>query len=486
MARRRYNNHLCREGERQEMNMRAICPGLVGSLSILISAACFGQECDSIGPDAYLGGIPAIANYSAIAGWESVSFGTIVCNIGDAEVDFVHNTNRHPIIGFNVYRLKTTSGVARFDQVGQGWLFHEFLALSNAQCCSDCQPTNGSTLGIHCSSPDSASITGQTARLGPRWQVNAFTGEFVMPFANPPVSGNQRRVEMRIEDIEPTAGGTRYFAEQFVIAPDDAQAGNGLNNATWREMAVTGSGSAWTFSLLGGSHPGEPILEAWRSARPDVELIEISVPDEGRFVLGVEVTPLEDGNYSYQYTLYNANSHRAARSVAIAARPITEVTQPEFRDVDYRGGDGENNTNVDGADWPFARTATEIRWDGPTYQQNANGNALRFGTAYRFGFVANAPPARGRLELGLFRLGSPDSVVVDVPAPRSFRVGDLNCDGTVNNFDIDAFVAALSDPAAYEAQYPDCDRMLADINADGLVNNFDIDLFVVCVANGGC
>lgn len=63
-------------------------------------------------------------------------------------------------------------------------------------------------------------------------------------------------------------------------------------------------------------------------------------------------------------------------------------------------------------------------------------------------------------------------------------VGDLNCDGLVNNFDINAFVIALSDPALYQEMYPGCDRNNADINGDGLVNNFDIDPFVALLAGG--
>jgi len=56
--------------------------------------------------------------------------------------------------------------------------------------------------------------------------------------------------------------------------------------------------------------------------------------------------------------------------------------------------------------------------------------------------------------------------------------GDLNCDGVVNNFDIDPFVLALTDPAGYALRFPNCNRMLADINGDGVVDNFDIDPFV--------
>ncbi|MGE0481326.1 MAG: kelch repeat-containing protein [Phycisphaerae bacterium] len=64
------------------------------------------------------------------------------------------------------------------------------------------------------------------------------------------------------------------------------------------------------------------------------------------------------------------------------------------------------------------------------------------------------------------------------------RVGDLNCDGIVNNFDIDPFVLALTDPAAYAAAYPGCDSLSGDVNGDGVLNNFDIDPFVQCLTNG--
>ena len=61
----------------------------------------------------------------------------------------------------------------------------------------------------------------------------------------------------------------------------------------------------------------------------------------------------------------------------------------------------------------------------------------------------------------------------------SYPIGDLNCDGLINSFDIDPFVLALSDAVAYASAFPDCDYMLADINEDGYVNSFDIDPFVV-------
>lgn len=56
--------------------------------------------------------------------------------------------------------------------------------------------------------------------------------------------------------------------------------------------------------------------------------------------------------------------------------------------------------------------------------------------------------------------------------------GDMNCDGFVNNFDIDGFVLALTDPDGYAQLYPNCDIERGDVNGDGDVNNFDIDGFV--------
>lgn len=58
-------------------------------------------------------------------------------------------------------------------------------------------------------------------------------------------------------------------------------------------------------------------------------------------------------------------------------------------------------------------------------------------------------------------------------------LGDMNCDGQVNNFDIDGFVLRVVDPAGYFALYPDCPDGNGDIDGSGQVDNFDIDPFVV-------
>ena len=66
---------------------------------------------------------------------------------------------------------------------------------------------------------------------------------------------------------------------------------------------------------------------------------------------------------------------------------------------------------------------------------------------------------------------------------RSGLVGDMNCDGMVNNFDIDPFVLGLTNPAGYMAAFPNCNISNGDVNADGAFNNFDIDPFVMLLTH---
>lgn len=77
-----------------------------------------------------------------------------------------------------------------------------------------------------------------------------------------------------------------------------------------------------------------------------------------------------------------------------------------------------------------------------------------------------------------FTVNSPSAGIYD---NQFLLVGDLNCDGAVNNFDIDAFIMALLDPLGHSTLYPNCNRLHGDVNRDGVLNNFDIDAFVNCI-----
>jgi hypothetical protein len=77
--------------------------------------------------------------------------------------------------------------------------------------------------------------------------------------------------------------------------------------------------------------------------------------------------------------------------------------------------------------------------------------------------------------------GFPSSIDVNTFATPAL-LGDLNCDGVVNFGDIDPFVLALSDPAAYQGAYPNCNVLNGDCNGDTYVDFGDIDPFVALLS----
>jgi len=63
-------------------------------------------------------------------------------------------------------------------------------------------------------------------------------------------------------------------------------------------------------------------------------------------------------------------------------------------------------------------------------------------------------------------------------------LGDTDCSGATNFDDINPFVAALVDRAAYEARYPNCRWLNGDCNGDGSVDFDDINPFVALLVHG--
>lgn len=60
---------------------------------------------------------------------------------------------------------------------------------------------------------------------------------------------------------------------------------------------------------------------------------------------------------------------------------------------------------------------------------------------------------------------------------------DMNCDGVVDGQDLEPFLLAMDDPAAYQAAYPDCAISQADADCDGDVDTADLDR-LFCLIDG--
>jgi C1A family cysteine protease len=69
--------------------------------------------------------------------------------------------------------------------------------------------------------------------------------------------------------------------------------------------------------------------------------------------------------------------------------------------------------------------------------------------------------------------------LADIGADEFVKVvGDLNCDGVVDFADINPFVAALSSPPGYFAEYGNCNIYNADVNGDNQIDFDDINPYV--------
>src|SRR5881398_2197023 len=137
------------------------------------------------GPDIIVGDLPAVAQggNDTINHFVGLGVATTSCNNGDQPVDWFQLSNTdHPFIPQNLYRMSGgANNNERFEQIGQSWGKHAFLALENDACSFGCN-TSGCTTGTHlcpgCSDPYSASLNyGQTG-IGSRACVNPFTGVF--------------------------------------------------------------------------------------------------------------------------------------------------------------------------------------------------------------------------------------------------------------------------------------------------------------------
>jgi hypothetical protein len=420
-----------------------------------------------------VGELTGVANYSSLEGIEAFAIGPTLCNVGDTWANFFFNTNQHPISTQNLYRLKSVDGAERFEQIGQSWVKHEFFALSGTVCCAGCQATDGTHLGVHCSSPSTASIAGTQANLGPKYQVNATTGSFPFPPASPPYSGSvARRLQAAIADLDPAlSGGGQYFVEIEVIAADDATAGHRDNNASYRPCSITGSGANWNMLLAGTTHRETQGIRAWKEADPSVSESEVQVPGDGLFILAAKATHLGGGVWHYEYALANFNSDRGGQSFSVPIPPGAALTHVGFHDVDYHDGDGIGDVNFDGTDWPAEVAGGAITWSTQTVAENENANALRWGTLYNFRFDIAVAPVSGNITLGLFKPGTPASVTLAAPVPEIPLFGDGDGDGEVDLADHSALPSCLTGPnggplgaecAAFDSE-PDNDVDFGDV-----------------------
>jgi len=380
-------------------------------------AACAGPA--FAGPDVIVGDLPDFSHWTtdgAVNGMRSYSVGTTSCNIGDANLQWISSTNRHPVISGNIYRLAN----GRFEHIGQSWLKHGFTALNGTVCGSCSNPDGtGATLDPTCSDPYSSGLNGSQNRLGPKSEVNPSTGFYPYPYQNTGSGSGVLFKRIQVLESDLTTAGARYFTASMYVAADDAEAGNHYNNASYRPISV--NTSTFTISLTGSTARTRPAIFAWKDhglganvPDPDVFISQADVPGDGRFYVGSKVTDIGGGFWAYEYAVQNLNSDRAAASFAIPLPAGATVRNTGFHDVPYHSGEP-----YAGTDWTITNTGSSLNFASQPHVPNANANALRWDTIYNFRFECDVPPAGGNALLGIFKPGTPTSVpaVAAIPSP---------------------------------------------------------------------
>jgi len=382
----------------------------------------------SQGPDVIVGDIPAIARWGSSTTETSFTIGTTSCNIGNAQLAWIANSNRHPVITQNMYRIKD----GRIEQIGMAWLKHGWFAVQG-NLCGGCIPSgSGAWLGVGCSDPYSTGNNAAHGDLGPRSEVNATTGDFLWPKRSlPSTTFLDGRLRVRTTDINPALNpGARYFVESQYIHPDDAAAGNDLNNASYREVFVSSVSGGWTMGVSSAAPTVrmQPAINAWQAIHPDVKLFMVDVPGDGRIIVGMRTTPLpKGGGYHTEFAIENFNSHQSVRSFGVKFGSSV-IANPGFSDVDYQ------HEPYSGADWNPVIVGDEIEWATETFAANQNANAIRWNTLYSFRCDSELPPRK--LTLGMFRPGVAEEMTIDLietVMPETYNVKGVVAEGEFEN-----------------------------------------------------
>ncbi len=353
-------------------------------------------------------------------GRAGLSAATTSCNTGTVIVPWNGPmAETHPFIQLALFRL-SADGI--MEQLGTNWAKHGFYALSNDQCDLGCSASNGSYLGIGCSDTYSSGHNGDRYHLGPRSEINPYTGEWEACgsfFDEPdgiPDGGCSRSyfgaaansVEHRVDvaDADLDNPGASYFYEgNYVVAGDTRPA----NSIAWRECTMSWSGSNWSFQTVGGGSQTTPtygtLIESWG----DLAKGQKVGSDDGEAVIAVQVTDNGDGTWHYEYAVYNWRSARGVRHFSVPVYTAGAITNVGFHDPD---ADGSN-------DWVGSIQGANMVWEVEDYDTNPDAHVIDDGEMFNFRFDADVPAVMSEATGGAFRPGVGEFFTVSMTAPSA-------------------------------------------------------------------
>ena len=419
-----------------------------------------GSAGGEIGADVAVCNMPAISRWGTVGGVTAYSVGTTSVNLGDVNLEWYANNNRHPRMPMNMFRWAD----CRLEQIGYSWCKDGFCALQLNECGA-CQPAGGGCpqlLGPGCSDPYSSSLNGSQGGLAPRWQCDPSTGEFQypptgLPSAAPTVG---RRIQVLQADLSPQQNpGAKYYVDSMYLHPQDYESNNQLNNSSYKRMVVGSlSGSGYSLTPTGSTFLGKPAIFAWEDNSDTVAIKAVDIPNDGRVFVASDVCDNGDGTYRYNYAVYNLTSKDAINGISIPLPAGVEITDAEFKFPAHHSGDPYSNDA-----WVISEDGGSLTFAGAEFSQNPDANAVRWAMMYNFSFTADAEPADGAVVLDRFESNSTIGASgLAVPGGPS-NPYDLNGDGIVNGSDVGIFFT----------QWGAGCGSFADFNGDCIVNSAD-------------
>lgn len=438
--------------------------GATGAFVLHLSCSAPGPP----GADVLIGELNTLQQYGRLGDVVGCALDSPVCNAGTEPLDWYGNPDpRHPFMVYNMYRLKA----GRFAQIGQSWIKHGFASAQADACGLGCLPWPDSTrTGVGCSDTYSAALNALQLGLGPRYEVNPWTGAYTFQGSHlDGHSGGHDPIEHRLQihdaDLDPAVNpGASYYCELYVLAHDDV---DHMNSAGWEPVVVSGTpGGTWSFDIGGSSTFIGPAIEAWAGALRTV--IPEAPVDDGRVILAVQVTDNGNGTWHYEYALYNHDLDRAVGSLSLPLSPSVHLTNLGFRAVESHDEPYTNDP------WQWTVTPANVTWATEPYDVNPNANPIRWGTLYNFWFDSDAAPVTTTATIGLFSPGTPTVLAGPTQGPAAPCPPDLDGSGVVDVLDLLQMLAA----------WGSCTQCAEDLNDDGLVDV--LDLLALLAAWGPC
>jgi len=278
-----------------------------------------------IRPDVIVSGVGStFTKYGTVGTITGYAVTTVSCNIttttGDDAI-WIDDTNpanplrnQHPVISQQVYRMKN----GRFEEIGMSWLKHGWCAADAPNCGSPYMP-NGSCdwLGRFATDTYGADLNADQTDLGPRSEVNGWTGQFPYPYLlNWNLTGNAiyKRLQIQNDDLNPNLNPNSLYFAEVTYTPADEWPEQRFNNGSWRRFTV-GALQTYFFTTTGCDTSNGPVQ--WTLLAGHIPTGMTGPFFQGQDAGAVSGRPTVTGTYSFMVQVTDSVGATAAQTFTI-------------------------------------------------------------------------------------------------------------------------------------------------------------------------